>query len=140
MKVGAMIRAFVCVLAASFPLMAFAGPAPDNDSDNIPDVIDNCSGLAQGAVPLPGTCDTDQDGYGNACDGDFDNSQTVLPSDFTGIFIPDFTATTDSGVGTDMDCSGSVNPTDFTGFFIPQFTATAPGPSGLSCAGSTPCK
>ena len=100
--------------------------------------------VAQGA--LPGTCDDDMDGYGNACDGDFDQSNTVLPSDFTGIFLVDFPTgedTTTSGTmvveGTDMDCDGNVFPSDFTGYFLPQFSQGAPGPSGLPCAGTVPC-
>jgi|KNS7NT10metaT_FD_contig_91_310486_length_1587_multi_9_in_0_out_0_1 hypothetical protein len=134
-KVGAMIRAFVCVVAASFPLMAIAGPAPDGDNDGIPDVLDNCSALANAGQ----TCDTDQDGYGNPCDGDFDQSNTVLASDFTGAFLADFGTGTDSGVGTDMDCSGGVLASDFTGPFLTQFGQGAPGPSGLPCAGTVPC-
>jgi hypothetical protein len=139
MKVGAMIRAFVCVLAASFPLMAFAGPAPDADSDGIPDVLDSCMTLPS-AGPL--SCDTDQDGYGNPCDGDFDNSGLVNANDFSNFFLPDFAPPgLDSGVGSDMDCSGLVNANDFSNFFLPQFAPPGtPGPSGLACAGSVPCK
>ena len=46
MKVGLIAKTLACVLAAGFPLVAFAGPAADNDGDTVPDVIDNCSGLA----------------------------------------------------------------------------------------------
>ena len=137
MKVGAMIRAFVCVLAASFPLMAFAGPAPDTDGDGVPDVLDNCSSLANAS---PNDCDTDADGYGNACDGDFNNSLNVDGTDFNPTFLADFSAGADSGVGTDMDCSGNVDGTDFNPSFLNQFTQGAPGPSGLNCAGTTPCQ
>lgn len=137
MKVGAMIRAFVCVLAASFPLMAFAGPAPDGDGDNVPDVLDNCSALAN-ASPLD--CDTDNDGYGNACDGDFNNSGGTDGTDFNPTFLADFTGGTDGGTGTDMNCSGAVDGTDFNPFFLNQFTQGSPGPSGLGCAGTTPCQ
>jgi len=141
MNVGAKIRAFVCVLAMSFPLSALAGPAPDGDNDGVPDVLDNCSALANaGAL----SCDTDQDGYGNACDGDFNQSNGTDATDFGSNFLPDFATGTDSGTGTDMNCNAGgtgVDATDFGSFFLPQFTTTGePGPSGLPCAGIVPCK
>jgi hypothetical protein len=46
------------------------------------------------------------------------------------LFLPDFQATVDSGVGTDMDCSSSVGIDDFN-LFLPGFVAGEPGPSGL---------
>ena len=142
MNVGAKIRAFVCALAVSFPLAALAGPAPDGDNDTVPDVLDNCSALANaGALG----CDTDVDGYGNACDGDFNQSNTSDATDFGTIFLPDFVSGTDAGTGTDMNCGTTgganvVDATDFSGFFLPQFTQGVPGPSGLPCAGIVPCK
>jgi hypothetical protein len=130
MKFG-MIALTAALMMLAMP--AWAGPAEpcgtnpvDTDSDTVCDALDNCS-----ALPGVPSCDTDQDGYGNPCDGDFDQSGSVVPADFTGYFIPDFVLATDSGVGTDMDCSGSVVPADFTGYFIPQFLAAFPGPSGL---------
>jgi len=138
MKVGA-LATMVAILLIGFPIASMAGIAPDADNDGTPDVLDNCSQLAQGGVGQPGSCDTDNDGYGNACDGDFDNGGTVNSTDFSASFVPDFQAATDSGVGTDMDCGGTVNSTDFSGFFVPQFQAALPGPSGLSCAGTVPC-
>jgi len=137
MKISTMIRAFVCVLAAGFPLMALAGPAPDADNDTVPDVLDSCMTIPSAGVL---SCDTDIDGYGNPCDGDFDQSNTVNATDFSGFLLPDFSAGTDSGVGSDMDCSGGVNATDFSGYFLPQFTGGVPGPSGLPCAGVAGCK
>jgi hypothetical protein len=96
--------------------------------------LDNCSALS--GVPA---CDTDVDGYGNPCDGDFGQNGAVGVDDFATFFIPDFVAATDSGVGTDMDCGGSVGVNDFATYFIPQFVQALPGPSGLACAGTTPC-
>jgi hypothetical protein len=85
------------------------------------------------------SCDSDSDGYGNPCDGDFDNSGFVTVSDFTPIFMDAFTAGVDSGKGEDMDCSTFVTVSDFTPLFMDQFTAGVPGPSGLACAGTIPC-
>lgn len=138
MKVGA-LATMVAILLIGFPIASMAGVAPDTDGDGTPDVSDNCSTLAQGGVGQAGFCDTDTDGYGNACDGDFDETNVVDATDFTGFFVPAFTGGTPTATGTDMDCSGVVDATDFTGYFVPQFTAGAPGPSGLSCAGTVPC-
>jgi hypothetical protein len=118
--------------------MAFAGPAEDHDSDGMFDVLDNCSAVANGP---PIDCDTDNDGYGNICDGDFDNDVSTLPNDFTDIWTPDFTLVgLDGGTGTDMDCDGYVLSNDFTDYWSPQFSNFGiPGPSGLNCAGTVPC-
>jgi hypothetical protein len=97
-------------------------------------VADNCV-LVANAPPLD--CDSDSDGYGNACDGDFNNDTFVDPTDFTTVFLPSFTGTPIGG--TDMNCDRFVDPTDFTAYFLPQFSAGVPGPSGLSCAGFPSC-
>ena len=100
-----------------------------------PTTFDNCTQLANQVQ-----CDTDQDGYGNQCDGDFNQSGAVNSLDYTMFFVPDFQTGTDSGRGTDMNCSGAVNSLDYTMFFVPQLqTAAPPGPSALACAGSVPC-
>jgi hypothetical protein len=130
MKIGAfsLMAAFLLAL----PLAASAGPVdpcagqPDTDSDGNCDLIDNCT-LFPNAPPLD--CDTDGDGYGNPCDGDFDQSNVVNATDFSALFLPDFILTVDSGIGSDMDCSGVVNATDFSVYFLPQFSQTFPGPS-----------
>lgn len=137
MKVGRMARTIACALAAGFPLVAFAGPATDADTDGVVDVVDNCL-----TIPNPGTagCDTDIDGYGNICDCDYDNNGVCDSSDFVAFFYPDFLSSIDGGTGTDADCSGTVDSSDFVAGFFPGFSAGAPGPSGLSCAGNIPCK
>jgi hypothetical protein len=81
------------------------------DCDGVPDNIDNCSDVPNGIPGQPtgalvAQCDTDQDGYGNACDPDINNDGTIGGPDFSPI-------------------SGN-----FGG---------APGPSGLSCAGTILC-
>ena len=138
MKVG-MIALTAALMMLAMP--AWAGPADpcgshpvDTDSDTVCDALDNCS--VDNGVP---TCDTDTDGYGNPCDGDFGNDGAVGISDFATHFIPDFVAATDAGRGTDMDCSGAVGISDFSTYFIPQFVQALPGPSGLACAGTIPC-
>jgi hypothetical protein len=44
-------------------------PPADSDGDGISDNMDNCTFVAN-----PAQVDTDGDGHGNACDGDFDNT------------------------------------------------------------------
>jgi hypothetical protein len=96
----------------------------DSDSDGIPDGTDNCT-----EVENPEQLDTDSDGYGNACDCDFDQNSFCNIADF-GIFREDFIATVDRGVGTDMDSNGAVSIADFS-LFREGFVAGVPGPSGL---------
>jgi hypothetical protein len=134
------------VLVASFVIgfaySASAGVASDADGDAIPDVLDKCMLDSRNAT-APSTCDVDVDGYGNVCDGDFDQNNAVNATDFTMLFIPAFKGNDPSPwpQGMDMDCNGAVNATDFTMYFIPRFKAVpaVPGPSGLSCAGQSGC-
>lgn len=135
MKIG-VLATMIFSLALGFPLASMGGLAPDNDGDGIPDVLDNCSTLANSGTQ---SCDTDIDGYGNACDGDFDQNNATNANDFT-IFVADFQPPgTDSGVGTDMNCNGSVEGNDFTLFSNDFAPPGEPGPSGLSCAGEAGC-
>lgn len=146
---------FIALTAALMMLAApaWAGPPEacdidptDSDSDGLCDVEDNCSALKNNGGPKDGggfdpiNCDTDGDGYGNACDGDFNNDNVTQVADFTLLFVPDLIAGVDSGIGSDMNCDGPPQVADFTQLFIPQITGTGlPGPSGLSCAGSGSC-
>jgi len=134
MKTGLMAAGIALLCAMGLAFASFAGPSVDTDGDTVFDVLDNCRLLANKA---PADCDTDNDGYGNRCDGDFDNNKATVATDF-GIFVPDFKKGLDSGKGTDMDCNGAVVATDF-GLFVPNFKAGKPGPSGLHCAGTIPC-
>lgn len=112
----------------------------DTDSDGVIDCADNCTLIANAS---PFDCDTDMDGYGNRCDGNFDNAGLpgVAASDFTSVFLPDLGTGVDSGAGTNMSCDGlpAVAASDFTGFFLPQLGLGTEGPSGLACAGTIPC-
>jgi hypothetical protein len=120
-------------------------PSPQADSDvgggdGVGDVCDNCIAIFQVSGGSPGFCDTDSDGYGNACDADFDNGGPGGAVDFNAFFLPDFIAGVPRpGIGTDMDCGGTVNAIDFNTYYLPQFLQGLPGPSGWSCAGVIPC-
>ena len=122
-------------LLVSVSAPAAAGPfgcgtASETDCDGVIDSNDNCI-YVPNAYPLD--CDTDGDGYGNVCDGDFDQSGVVNSTDFGSFFLADFAPPgSDGGTGTDMDCSGDVNATDFSSYFLPQFQLGTPGPSCCS--------
>ena len=141
MKMVDAARMILFMLALCFPLASFAGPATDTDSDGVPDAIDNCSTIANAGTA---GCDSDLDGYGNACDGDYDQNLTTNSNDFLNVFLVDFpTGTMSTNAagnpnGTDNDCNGVVNGNDFLNVFLSLFPGT-PGPSGLSCAGTAPC-
>lgn len=132
MKVGVLSIMVSFLLAAGLPLVAMAGsPVTDTDNDGIVDSLDNCVTKPNAGALF---CDTDQDGYGNACDSDLDNNGATVGGDFA-IFGSNFGA-----VGpniADGDCNGSVVGGDFA-IFGTNF-GNPPGPSGLSCAGSIPC-
>jgi hypothetical protein len=106
---------------------------PDTDHDGIADDLDNCL-----MVPNPTQVDSDQDGYGNICDGDLNNNGVVNTQDF-GILRTHLGAvSTAPGYDiADLNANGAVNTQDF-GIFR-NLLGSAPGPSGLSCAGTAPC-
>ncbi len=62
---------------AGFWHAAIGAPAPDTDGDLVPDNIDNCY-----LTPNPGQQDTNDDGYGNACDCDINNDGVVSIIDY----------------------------------------------------------
>lgn len=109
-------------LAWLTPLLVVAGP--DTDEDGVADAEDSCID-----APNPDQTDTDADGFGNACDCDFNQDLTCNISDFN-VFLPDFLNATDGGTGTDMNDDGTVNISDFN-LFLQGFLATVPGPSGI---------
>jgi hypothetical protein len=120
MKLASVI-ATVVVLPALLALGPSVVAVPiDTDLDGVSDGADNCINVANTTQ-----LDTNGDGIGNACDGDFDDSCTVNFVDLgtmKSVFLqPD---TTD----TDMNGDGQTNFVDLgmlkAGFLLP------PGPSG----------
>jgi len=98
------------------------GPDPtiDPDGDGVMNYLDNCTLVAN-----PDQQDTDDDSYGNACDGDFNNDGTVNSQDL-GMFKQMFLSTGD--VQADMNGDQIVNALDI-GLFKARFLQPV-GPSG----------
>ena len=141
MKVG-----IITILAALLlALPAFAGPAdpcadptglPDSElptPDGIRDECDNCD-----AVVNAGLEDPDGDGFGAACDGDFNQDGLVNGVDF-GLFGTCFGAgiVPPADPNCDMNSDGLVNGVDF-GLFGGSFGNGQPGTSCGNALG-TPC-
>jgi len=98
----------------------------DSDGDGVGDSVDNCTLVAN-----PSQCDSDADNYGNACDGDFNNSGFVNYGDLAmlkqGFFGPSEPPTYSQ---LDMNCDGAINMTDLGTF--KQVFGLPPGPSGAA--------
>ncbi|MBN8280317.1 MAG: thrombospondin type 3 repeat-containing protein [Gammaproteobacteria bacterium] len=103
---------------------------PDADEDGVSDSQDNCT-----FVPNPGQCDSDEDGYGNHCDGDLTGNGITNAQD--GVLLRNLLGAGTPGpvynVG-DLNCNGVVNAQDTTIFRL--MLGEPPGPSAQ--AGSSP--
>ncbi|MFK8016568.1 MAG: PA domain-containing protein [Gammaproteobacteria bacterium] len=92
----------------------------DEDTDQIPDVNDNCTLASNGHQR-----DTDGDGFGNICDADLNNDGTINVVDLGLLRQRFFTADEDA----DFNGDGVVNVADL-GILRASFFG-APGPSGV---------
>jgi hypothetical protein len=92
---------FVVIISIGFAMSANAGNIADTDGDTIPDVFDNCPipqdfpvnllPFLNGPNEAPNNqIDSDNDGFGNRCDADFNNvGATVDLADFN-LFLAAF--------------------------------------------------
>jgi hypothetical protein len=118
--------ALLCVLLLALGLSVQAGtflgdPDGDNLATGVPEWCDNCHMYNFSGDNCPDVFDrtqydSDGDGYGNACDGDFNNDSDVELFDFS-----TFKATYGQSAPTyneqaDLDCNGTVNLFDFATF------------------------
>ena len=109
-------------------------PANDPDFDGVIAPDDNCTDQ-----PNSLQIDSDLDGYGNACDADYDNSGFVGSGDFNRFRSAFESVLGDPGYNPalDFDSDNAIGAPDFN-FFRSAFE-DPPGPSDLACAGTIPC-
>ena len=121
MRFGLLASLLAFFLALGVAGTAYAGPGlGDSDNDGVDDFFDNCRDRENASQ-----VDSDYDGCGNLCDGDFDQSGNTNGADFIK-FRAGFQAAA-SGV-TDMTADGITNGADFIEFRA-NFIAGVPGPS-----------
>jgi len=140
MKAGWMTMplAFVATFAFLFVVgTSGAGVDADTDGDGVQDNMDNCDAKVNASQ-----IDSDQDGYGNACDADFNQDGIVGAPDFTSFAAAFGKAEGDAGFQNAIDCNGDgiVGGPDFTCFASgfnngrsPGGVFGGPGPSGRAC-------
>jgi hypothetical protein len=109
-------------VAAAAVLIAVS--APDTDSDGILDDQDNCIDV-QNADQR----DTDNDGYGNICDADFDGNNVVDSTDLSDLKAALRSTSTDK----DLNGNGVVDSTDYS--IARSYLRKPPGPSCADLAG-----
>ena len=97
--------------------------AVDTDNDGVDDTADNCT-----LVSNADQRDTNGDGFGNACDPDFNNDGIVNFIDISG-WVPFFN-TACGDVDQDLSGDGFCNFADFS--VIPSYFGMPPGPSGVA--------
>lgn len=110
-----------CVMTSFFGLEVGVGGSADTDEDGVPDDSDNCILVANADQR-----DSNGDGFGNLCDGDFDNNCQTNFADLSLMRAGFFGSDPDL----DIDGSGAVNFNDLGLFRGMVFSA--PGPSGLA--------
>jgi hypothetical protein len=121
-------------VAPGFWSVASALAPDDVDGDGTPDLRDNCI-----EVPNPSQLDVDYDGFGNACDADYNNDGVVGAPDFNQL-KPAFGAVLGDAlydVLLDHNGDGAIGAPDVN--VLRASFSSPPGPSGLACAGSVPC-
>jgi len=130
MKYNLIALACAVLLAAGLSLTVVAGPTePDTDGDGVCDDADNCD-----VVPNAGQQDSDQDGYGQMCDADYNNDGKTNLTDFVTFKATFLQNSPTYDEQADHQCDGKVNLTDFVTFKA-EFLG-APGTSGQACAGA----
>jgi len=118
-----------------YKIQAICRDGTDADGDGICDEADNCLMAANLYQE-----DCDGDGFGNACDPDYDADLRVGISDWRRFVLAALLGET---LGPALACfdssgDGALDMSDI-GVFIERL-GKSPGPSGLVCAGRTPCE
>ena len=134
MKFNVIALSCAILFAVGLSLSVGAGPIVDSDNDGVTSALDNCTDVGN-----PSQCDVDLDGYGNHCDGDFDQNLATGASDFNLFRAANATVLGQPAYdpNIDMDCNNAIGATDFKLFRDAK--TLPPGPSGLLCAGVVAC-
>jgi len=101
----------------------------DTDGDGIPDACDRCIG-----TPDPSQTDADQDGFGDACDGDYDQDGLVTAADDSDGFqlcLGQNVVLNPACYDRDFNGDGIVSPNDRAAGFAALLALGKPGPSAL---------
>jgi hypothetical protein len=106
----------------------------DLDGDGVCDEADVCS-----ATPDPGQLDSDFDGFGNACDFDYNGDGVVGSSDLQGLAARLLRSWSDPGYDPVYDAEGDGAIGDAEMELLVGRFGGPPGPSGLACAAAAPC-
>jgi hypothetical protein len=108
--------------------------ASDADGDGVPDGRDVCRD-----DPDPGQHDADLDGYGNACDADYDGDGIVGLTDLIALRLALGATSSDPGYELRLDIGGdgAIGASEVA--LLSRQLGGPPGPSGLACAGAPPC-
>jgi hypothetical protein len=98
----------------------------DSDRDGAPDIEDNCM-----LVPNADQRDTDNDGYGNMCDGDLNNDGVTNTLDLNAYKQAHRSRSGDPNYNANADFNGDgqINTLDLN--IYKSFHRKPPGPSGL---------
>lgn len=135
------------LLALGLSISTFAGVDPDTDGDGITDSNDNCVTIPNG--PLGGVCASNQDGlaaedpgfspdgYGTACDSDFNNNGATDAVDLSTMITA--VSNVSGDVDTDLNCNLAADAVDLSTVIADTIAVKVPGPSGKACQGSVPC-
>lgn len=108
---------------------------PDTDADGLLDNEDNCIDVPNGPLPPDAggasQLDSDQDGYGNACDADLNNSGLVTAADVNLMrgCLNQLSTFSALCAAADLNGSGQVTVTDYN--LLHTRINQAPGPSGV---------
>ncbi len=108
--------------------------ASDLDGDFVPDGEDNCLEVANAPQQ-----DSDADGFGNACDFDYNDDGTTALPDLVTLSAGFGSSTGDPRFDEQLDATGdgTIGTEEYT-LFSARY-GSPPGPSGHACAGSAPC-
>jgi hypothetical protein len=133
--VGWRLAGSASALAALLLLAPAGAGAVDVDGDGVLDGADDCSELAN-----PNQRDTDEDGFGNACDPDIDQNGVVGWPDRSAIEQAFGARVGDPGYDADLDLDGDGVIGSYERTEVQRRLGLPPGPSGLACAGEIPCR